>query len=145
MGPLKNLLEKMKMMLQLSIAPEMSRRPPVKGDKAQSKEKSPVKEEMCLSGKVMKNQKIKIIIKQIQIQIQIQRQNIIILLSCELINRRAGLLYLYQAILWRDHSGSSASPGFGFLLGRVNLYLGYSFVSGLQVLDLSQIQIYSLL
>jgi len=54
MGPLKNLLEKMKMMLQLSIAPEMSRRPPVKGDKAQSKEKRPVKEEMCLSGKVMK-------------------------------------------------------------------------------------------
>ena len=119
------------MRIQLSTAPEMSRRPPVKGDKAQSKEKRPVKEEMRLSGKVMEKQKNKIRIKQIQIQIQIQRLNIIILLYCEVINRRVGLLYFTHAFCQRYHSRSSASFWVWLSSGTCGLYLGYSFVSRL--------------
>ena len=77
---------------------------------------------MRLSGKVMKKQNTN--------KVDIAPY-IIILLSCEVINRRAGPLYFTHDFCWRDHSGSSASFRVWLSGGTCGLYLGYSFVSGL--------------
>ena len=59
---------------------------------------------MRLSGKVMKKQNNnKVDLDPVDLP-----PDIIILLQCEVINRRAGLLYFSHAFCWRDHSGSSA-------------------------------------